>query len=274
MSSLKFRKHEKLVYELQPTPLAFLSLYTLFFLLILIGTFFLLFHVHMYQFIKSIPLISFFPSHVFLVIWIFSLIFPFLLVGVIRISWRWPLLAFLLAFAGVIMYLRTYSLTTIQWLLIIVGLFGILGVEYYRKSHHFFITNQRIITEITFFSHKRRELTFSKITDIALVQGLIGRIFNFGTIIPVTASGFGLGEDQSAFTIGGGFYKEGLITGMLITGGKSVRVPRYKSFYVIYGVKNPRKICESIAEFVHAYEEAPYLKRISDQLENITHIKD
>jgi len=162
-----------------------------------------------------------------------------------------------------------WSLRYMQLPLVSMGILGFFLTEGYRRGHHFYITNQRIISELRFLSYKRRELTYGKITDVAMVKGIVGRLFNFGTVFPITASGFGLGEDLAAVTAGAGVTSRGVTAGVAVMGGKTVSVPRGRSSHSLFGISHPEETCDMITKFVHEYEEAPYLKRISEDIKDI-----
>jgi len=80
---------------------------------------------------------------------------------------------------------------------IFVSIFGFLLVELYRRSHKYIISNQRITFKGGIVTKEERTIRYDKITDISAKQGIIGQIFGFGTIIPISQSGFGLGADGS-----------------------------------------------------------------------------
>jgi hypothetical protein len=84
---------------------------------------------------------------------------------------------------------------------IVAAIVGFLLVEVHRRSHKYIITNLRIIFKGGFITKRERTLRYDKITDLHSEQGILGQIFGFGTIIPVSASGFGLGSDQT-FALG------------------------------------------------------------------------
>jgi len=130
---------------------------------------------------------------------------------------------------------------------IAAAIVGFLLVEVHRRSHKYIITNLRIIFKGGFITKRERTLRYDKITDIHSEQGILGQIFGFGTIIPVSASGFGLGSDQT-FAAGGvevGGKKIGLLG--LAGGGKEVQTPRSRSYYELHGI-HPYKECKSLVE--------------------------
>lgn len=129
---------------------------------------------------------------------------------------------------------------------------GFLLVELYRRSHKYIISNLRIIFKGGIITKQERTLRYDKITDINAKQGILGQIFSFGTIIPISQSGFGLGSDKS-FAGGGvgiGGKKGGGFLGFF-GGGKDVQTPRARSYYELHGVhpyKEIRKLVESMVQ--------------------------
>ena len=66
---------------------------------------------------------------------------------------------------------------------------GFLLVEWYRRSHKYIISNLRIVFSGGIFTKRERTLRYDKISDINSEQGILGQIFGFGTIIPISQSG-------------------------------------------------------------------------------------
>jgi len=166
----------------------------------------------------------------------------------------------------------SYELTLIQKPMVKLLLLGAAAVismiltEAYRRGHIYIITNYRIITKKGFIRKEERELMYDKITDVYVTQGILGRIFNFGTVIPISASGFGLGADSAqAFAAAALPIKKGMIGGGF-GGGKSVQRPRAATYFSLYGIPDPRKIRIIIGNRQLETKEAPILRRIEDLL--------
>ncbi|RLG41175.1 MAG: hypothetical protein DRN78_04580 [Thermoproteota archaeon] len=75
---------------------------------------------------------------------------------------------------------------------------------------------------------------------------LLGRLFNFGTVIPLTASGLGVGQDLalagtsvkvSRFEVG-------------VAGGRGINVPRARTFLALYGVPDPENVSATISSLL------------------------
>ncbi len=194
------------------------------------------------------------------------------LVGIIAavLLIRWSV-AF--AYAGVA--LATIALTATFWdgaarlevgvptVLAAFGGLGALGVEGRRRSHVYRITNLRILFSGGFWVKKERQVRYDHITDLDGTQSLLGRVLGFGTIIPVTASGFGLGEDTSQANVmaGGGAAKKGIFGGVAVGagGGKGVNTGRARTFHQLTGVKPYKKTKRLLEELIQRATLSPYL---------------
>lgn len=66
---------------------------------------------------------------------------------------------------------------------IVVGLV-ILGVVYVRyKSTEIAVTNRRIVIKLGFISRRTLEINVGKVESVQIEQGILGRLFGFGTLI-------------------------------------------------------------------------------------------
>jgi uncharacterized membrane protein YdbT with pleckstrin-like domain len=70
---------------------------------------------------------------------------------------------------------------TVWFLLPAIVSFAVAGIAYISTELAF--TNKRVIAKIGFISRKTIELNINKVEAIQVNQGIIGRIFNYGTII-------------------------------------------------------------------------------------------
>jgi hypothetical protein len=141
-----------------------------------------------------------------------------------------------------------------------MSILGFLFVELYRRSHKYIISNLRIVFSGGIFTKRERTLRYDKITDIDAQQGIFGQIFGFGTITPISASGFGLGSDQS-FAAGGielGSKRAGFLG--LFGGGKEVQTPRARSYYQLHGVHPYKEIKNLVENLVQSNVIIPYQK--------------
>lgn len=269
--TLKFREDEKVCASLKPHPLAFLDFYSLFIYLASLGVVFWMFEQQIKgAFEKAVPT-GWSGETAFIVLWFTCLVAPFLVVAVLKITWRWLFLSIGIgALGGILQFYFTVP-HGLQIPSVVIGVLGFILTDVYRRKFDFYITDQRIIIELNFISHKRREILYSKISDLVVERGWLGRIFKYGSVIPITESGFGLGEDISAVTVAGAGSPllKGPKVGVAVSGGRTVSVPRGRSFYVLFGVRNPNVVSEMISQLIHGYEEAPYLKKIAAGIETL-----
>ncbi len=132
-----------------------------------------------------------------------------------------------------------------------MSIVGFLLVEWYRLSHKYIISNQRIIFKGGIITKEERTLRYDKISDVNSKQGVLGQIFGFGTIIPISLSGFGLGSDTS-FAAGGVQLGEKKAKFMgIFGGGREVQTPRARSYYELHGVypyKEVKKLVEKMVQ--------------------------
>ena len=139
-----------------------------------------------------------------------------------------------------------------------VSIIGFLIVELFRRSHRYIITNQRISFKGGVLTKRERTLRYDKISDINAKQGVLGQIFSFGTIIPISQSGFGLGSDSSQ-AAGGVMIgeKKAKLFG-IFGGGKEVQTPRARSYYELHGVHPYKEIKKLVEEMVQGSVITPY----------------
>ena len=133
-------------------------------------------------------------------------------------------------------------------------------IEAYRRSHKYVITNQRITFKGGILVKNERTLRYDKISDLNAKQGIIGQIFGFGTITPISQAGFGLGSDKAEAT--GGVMlgeKKAKIFGM-IGGGKEIQNPMARSYYELHGVHPYKKVKKLVEQLVQGNVITPYQK--------------
>jgi len=156
-----------------------------------------------------------------------------------------------------------------------MSILGFLLVEWYRRSHKYIISNLRIVFSGGIFTKRERTLRYDKISDINSEQGILGQIFGFGTIIPISQSGFGLGADQS-FAAGGIQIgeKKAKFFG-LVGGGREVQTPRARSYYELHGVHPYKEIKKLVESSVQESVITPYQQeQVVLQKENVEQQKE
>jgi len=249
--SPKLQNGEELIRALRPHPLAFYRLYGIWVYLALVGVYF--------SSGPRIEVLEMSPETSARVLWWLSILVPAVLIALFRINWRWlfalvipGLLAFYLpsqpdynAFienAGLVWFGNQNHILTV------FGVLGVLGTEEHRRAHRYYITNWRLIMESGHLGVHRRTLLYRNINDLVVEQSFAGKVFNFGTIIPITASGLGLGDDFSmagaALGMRGGMVGAG--------GGKAISTPRGRSHHLLEGVGHPEKVHDLIISLMHS----------------------
>ena len=273
-SNLDLLQGERLDIETKPHPLSFLKYYTVSAYLISISFLIRWFSIYLQEnsqlsgILRSI--FSWIPYDTDSIIILAGLWATLLLGGlVLGVLWinKLPLLYLILAGVFTIILNLYVEIITAEFiaLFITAGLW-IVFTEGYRRSHKYFVTNYRVIMSKKFLSREEREIMYDQITDVHIEQGIFGRIFNYGTIIPISASGLGLGSDSaSASAVAGTTVRKGFF-GLIFGGGKSVQKPRATTYLSLYGIPNPSKIRILIGNRRMDTREAPILRRIEGLL--------
>ena len=250
MNQDELLENEKVEKMLSPHPLSFMRYQSLCIFLIVWGVVFgwlihfsdfknplVIFEVMLFVWAIVLLVVGVFASLITIRWSIFFLYLGVVLVGVAVVFWQG------LGSDGAGIFIPFYTVA--------VSIIGFLIVELYRRSHKYIISNLRIIFKGGIITKEERTLRYDKITDINAKQGIIGQIFSFGTIIPISQSGFGLGSDKS-FAAGGvqvGEKKVKLLG--IFGGGRDVQTPRTRSYYELHGVhpyKDVRKLVESMVQ--------------------------
>lgn len=269
---IELRQDERIVEQVKPHPIAFTDLYVIFSYLVIVNVLFYIYYRDVVNWLLTLPIIGWIPQaqgYLALTAWAIIIILPFLIVALMRVVWKWFILSVIAVILGAIFKVKLQIPE--QAPALIIGLIGLSLVEMYRKGHMYYITNQRIVTELKFITQKQRELSYSKLNELIVTKGIIGRLLNVGTIIPITATGIGLGGDVAAAGVGAAAKVKGIEVGGGVMGGKTVIVPRGRSAYTLFGVKNPVKIKELISQYAWQQEETPILKKIAEDIEKLVY---
>ena len=250
-------KNEKVEKALSPHPLSFMRYQALSIFLIVWGIL-LGWFVNFSEDFK----VMFVDDWLTITVWALVLLVVGVIASIITIRWRIFIL-YLGVFLGgfvLIIWHGWYDIAgvVLPFYTIAVSIIGFLIVEWYRRSHKYIISNQRIVFKGGIVIKEERTLRYDKITDINAKQGIIGQIFDFGTIIPISQSGFGLGADKSS--AGGGVMlgeKKAKIFGGF-SGGKEVQTPRSRSYYELHGIYPYKEIKKLVEEMVQGHVITPY----------------
>lgn len=266
MAKIHLLDKEKVKRELTPHPLSFMGLQSIC-LFILIWGFVLLWLMDYSPYWKEM---KFFGGTITaILIWWIGLLAGGVIASLLAIRWRiFFLYLGILVVGTILMYWQgwqdSYELF-IPIYSILVSIIGFIFVDIYRRSHHYFITNLRLVFRGGIIKRRERTLRYDKITDVEGSQGILGRIFGFGTIIPITQSGFGLGDDSS-FAAGGVEVKPTKKVGLIgiAGGGKEVKTPRTRSYYELHGAHPYGGMKGLIEELVQSSTIAPYQREQVD----------
>ncbi|HEC89208.1 MAG: hypothetical protein DRN12_00140 [Thermoplasmata archaeon] len=190
-----------------------------------------------------------------ILVWSIVLLIWGIIASLVTIRWRIFFLYLGVVLVGILLIIwqNWQSITgiVIPYYTIFVSIIGFLLVELYRRSHKYIISNHRIIFKGGVLTKEERTLRYDKISDINYKQGILGQIFGFGTVIPISQSGFGLGSD-STFAAGGVAVGKTRAKFFGLAGGeKEVQTPRARSYYELHGVypfKEIKKLVESLVQ--------------------------
>ncbi len=249
-------KNEKLEKVLSPHPLSFMRYQALSIILIIWG-------VLIGWLVNFSDWISFFENYwITIMVWGLVLLVVGVIASIVTIRWRifFLYLGVFLGGFGLIMWQGWQDIVgvALPFYTVAVSIIGFLIVEWYRRSHKYIISNLRIVFKGGILTKEERTLRYDKISDINAKQGIIGQIFGFGTIIPISQSGFGLGTDESMAA--GGIMlgeKKAKLFG-IFGGGKEVQTPRARSYFELHGVYPYKEIKKIIEEMVQGSVITPY----------------
>ena len=243
-------QNEQIEKSLSPHPLSFMKLQSLCLFLIIWG-------VVLGWLVNFSEYKTLFSENEWFIILAWGLVL--LLVGVIAslIAVRWTIFFLYLGvlIGGVALMLwqnwlnKDVAPLFIPFYSVAVSIIGFLIVEVYRRSHQYILTNLRIVLMSGFITKTQLSIRYDKVTVFGK-QSILGQIFNFGTIIPITPSGLGLGSDQTiaagGLMLGG---KKAKILG-IAGGGKEIKTPRTRSAFELHGVYPYNDIKKMIEGYV------------------------
>lgn len=249
-------KNEKIEKVLSPHPLSFMGYQSLSLFLIIWG-------IILGWLVNFSDMKGFFSGDwIIIILWGFVLLLTGIIASLLSIRWR-IFFFYLLGFLGGIglmiwqnwfddaeIFLPIYSIA--------ISIVGFLIIEVFRRSHKYIISNKRIIFKGGVFTKEERTLRYDKISDITAKQGILGQIFGFGTIIPISQSGFGLGNDNSFAGGGAQIGEKKLKLFGLFGGGKEVQTPRARSYYELHGIYPYKEVKNLVEELVQVTDLTQY----------------
>lgn len=204
-----------------------------------------------------------------LAVWGLVMLVVSIIASIIKVLWRIFFLYLAVVLIGLLVTVWLNLFDAIGVFLpvytVVVSIIGFLLVEWFRRSHKYIISSQRLVFKGGVVTKEQRTLRYDKITDVNTKQGILGQIFGFGTIIPISQSGFGLGSDQSfagGGVQGGTTKKVGLFG--FFGGGREVQTPRTRSYYELHGVYPFKEIKKIVENLVQGSVSTPYLQKQVD----------
>lgn len=248
--------NEKVEKVLSPHPLSFMGYQSLCIFLIILG-------IVIAWLVNVSDMKDLFENYLIsITVWGLVLLVVGVIASLITIRWRifFLYLFIFLGGFGLILWQGWQDIVgvALPFYTVSVSIIGFLIVELFRRSHRYIITNQRISFKGGVLTKRERTLRYDKISDINAKQGILGQIFSFGTIIPISQSGFGLGSDSSQ-AAGGVMIgeKKAKLFG-IFGGGKEVQTPRARSYYELHGVHPYKEIKKLVEEMVQGSVITPY----------------
>lgn len=270
-------RNEEIRAELSPHPLSFLNYHSPFLYLFALGLGF----GYLFNAVGGWVSFEGFLGYaagivaVRLVVWGVALLLFGVAVSVLLIRWS-ILVVYILIAAGAVyltilapeagmnpFFLPVYSVGT--------AVLGMAAVDAYRRTHDYVVTDLRLILRGGLLTKSERSITFEDITDLETKQGILGRIFGYGTIVPLTASGLGTGADESFAGGGAGAgNEEGTVGAALFAGGgREVRVARARTYDQFHGVYPFRKVKLLIQQLLQEHSMVYYAKEQRDILRDM-----
>ncbi|OIR12286.1 MAG: hypothetical protein BEU05_03210 [Marine Group III euryarchaeote CG-Bathy2] len=285
MARFTLMRNEEMKLKVQPHPLSFLHLYFVFLLLLVWGFVIHRFfsqdwfsQVPFYGFLNAIPGVNEVVAAA--IIWALALLvigfaarYLFLENGGRDIFRLYGGLA-LFGIGALVFHLRTQDDTMefgtwfIPLLTLLVGGSGMVIVDQYRRSFTYYLTDIRIAMHQDFLglSKNERQVRYNHIEDIKLSQSLFGRIFGFGTVVPVTGSGLGTGSDEALMIAAVGGEAKGFAAGLAGGSRRSARRATQDPRDSLYGVSDPGRVRDLITQNIQDDTGVEHLKRIEELL--------
>lgn len=266
--------NERVEGKFSPTVLSFLPTFMPFLYLIALGIIFITYHQNLDSLANSLWIFrSIIRPYLNVILFSLFLLIPAFVIGFLRINIKTPVILILVLILGLYMDIKGFPSYYKFYLLIGIGAFGTIIVDLYRRGHKYYVTNYRLMLERKFLRYDKRELMLENVEDIAIEQGIFGRIFNFGNIIPTSAAGIGTGEDRSEIYVGFGtrIPKTPIDLGIMVGGGRGITGFRAKSYNCFFGVPDPKKVSNLISKLKYDRSEATKLEDIKRILKESKH---
>lgn len=135
------------------------------------------------------------------------------------------------------------------------GVAAVLLADFYRRSYRYYVTNLRVALIRKFLTYNELYMRYENIVDVDVHVSLLGRIFSYGNVVPVTSAGVGTGVNLSG--------RERANGSIAVQG---TDVPRALPSECFYGVKHPYLVRNMIADYVNKSSSSYELKQIQAEL--------
>lgn len=136
-------------------------------------------------------------------------------------------------------------------------------VLYYfnKNAYTYFITDKSVrIEKSWFFGNYAREITFDQIRDVHVMQGLLARMFNCGSLVFITTTGLEVGYVGGGAAVGRGvMVGGGAATPTIVKGGGNM----------FWDILEPAKAREILMGKLTEWREAFQQQRIAASVEKI-----
>ena len=128
----------------------------------------------------------------------------------------------------------------------------------------------------------QRRVLYGNIQDLNVEKGAIGSILGFGTVVPLTGSGLGIGEESMGISAGAGAAvaesSEGdstptkgfkMVLRMffaLLSAQRTVRTIKPDPAQCFFGIRGPDKVYAKVAEMWQSFDPSGQMEEIKDLL--------
>ena len=249
-SGVQLLDEEEIFKAVHPHVLGMYKLYVIWFYFIATSVFFMMKRKAILHHVAS-HLPSFSHNGIYLFVWSLALIIPAIIIAVSRISLRW--IIWIVLAGGLGIYLKEFTsvglkesgnyINNIENIVVLLfGIVGTMGTEWYRQCHTYIVTNRRLVISSHGLWHSERSLAYSKINDLILQKSFLGSMLNFGSIVPLTASGIGAGANMAGGGLGVSASLFGVNMGVGVGGGHSQNVPKESLAYTLFNIPEPDDI--------------------------------
>ena len=155
---------------------------------------------------------------------------------------------------------------------------------YYQHSFAYAITSDAVIFRRDFMLNSaQRRVLYGNIQDLNVEKGAIGSILGFGTVVPLTGSGLGIGEETMGIAAGAGASSvtesndgdstpaKGLKMVLrmffaLLSAQRTVRTIKPDPSQCFFGIRGPDKVYAKVAEMWQSFDPSGQMEEIKDLL--------